>query len=34
MAAFSFPCIEGHTAGMPVRLIVGGQPDLSGATQS
>jgi 4-hydroxyproline epimerase len=34
MPAFSFACIEGHTAGMPVRLVVGGQPSLVGASQS
>jgi 4-hydroxyproline epimerase len=34
MARHQFTCIEGHTAGMPVRLIVLGQPDLKGATQS
>ncbi len=34
MPTASFACIEGHTAGMPVRLIVDGQPDLVGATQS
>jgi 4-hydroxyproline epimerase len=34
MPASSFTCIEGHTAGMPVRLITGGQPVLEGSTQS
>ncbi len=34
MTRHQFDCIEGHTAGMPVRLIVSGQPDLVGATQS
>ena len=28
----SFFCIDGHTAGNPVRLVAGGAPDLSGAT--
>ncbi len=31
---YSFDCIEGHTGGMPVRLVVSGQPDLVGETQS
>jgi 4-hydroxyproline epimerase len=34
MTRTTFDCIEGHTAGMPVRLIVSGQPDLRGTTQS
>ncbi|NIF20009.1 4-hydroxyproline epimerase [Candidatus Pantoea multigeneris] len=34
MARYNFECIEGHTAGMPVRLIISGQPELEGATQS
>ncbi|WFU04848.1 4-hydroxyproline epimerase (plasmid) [Rhizobium sp. CB3171] len=34
MTIYTFDCIEGHTAGMPVRLITSGQPDLVGATQS
>ncbi len=34
MTRTTFDCIEGHTAGMPVRLVVSGQPDLVGATQS
>ena len=34
MSRTTFDCIEGHTAGMPVRLIVSGQPDLVGDTQS
>lgn len=29
-----FSCIDGHTAGMPVRLVVEGAPRLSGKTQS
>lgn len=34
MTKYRFDCIEGHTAGMPVRLVVSGQPQLQGATQS
>jgi 4-hydroxyproline epimerase len=34
MTRHSFDCIEGHTAGMPVRLIVSGQPALEGTSQS
>lgn len=34
MSRHRFDCIEGHTAGMPVRLIISGQPELQGATQS
>lgn len=34
MTRYTFECVEGHTAGMPVRLIVSGQPDLHGDTQS
>ncbi|MBP2236481.1 4-hydroxyproline epimerase [Sinorhizobium kostiense] len=34
MTRYTFDCIEGHTAGMPVRLIVSGQPELVGETQS
>lgn len=34
MTRHAFDCIEGHTAGMPVRLIVSGQPELIGETQS
>jgi len=30
----TFFCIDGHTAGNPVRLIVGGAPPLNGATMS
>jgi 4-hydroxyproline epimerase len=30
----TFFCIDGHTAGMPVRMVVGGIPPLHGATQS
>ncbi len=29
-----FSCIEGHTAGNPVRLVIGGTPILSGASMS
>lgn len=29
-----FSCIDGHTAGNPVRLVIGGAPLLSGATMS
>ena len=34
MTIQEFRCIEGHTAGMPVRLVISGQPDLVGETQS
>ncbi len=34
MAPRAFDCIEGHTAGMPVRLVISGQPELTAATQS
>lgn len=34
MARYSFDCIEGHTEGMPVRLVISGQPELKGSTQS
>tara|TARA_B100001175_G_C19481876_1_gene627573 strand:- start:730 stop:1722 length:993 start_codon:yes stop_codon:yes gene_type:complete len=30
----SFECVDGHTAGMPVRMVVSGAPDLQGADQS
>jgi 4-hydroxyproline epimerase len=30
----TFFCIDGHTAGNPVRLVTGGAPSLSGATMS
>jgi 4-hydroxyproline epimerase len=30
----AFFCIDGHTCGNPVRLVVGGGPDLEGATMS
>ena len=32
MARHSFFCIDGHTCGNPVRLVVGGGPRLEGAT--
>ncbi|MEK8025949.1 4-hydroxyproline epimerase [Pseudaquabacterium rugosum] len=32
MAEFTFSCIEGHTEGMPVRMVIGGAPDLVGET--
>jgi len=30
----TFRCIDGHTAGNPVRLVIEGKPELSGATMS
>ena len=30
----TFECVDGHTAGMPVRMIVSGAPRLEGANQS
>lgn len=30
----TFECIDGHTCGNPVRLIISGAPDLAGATMS
>jgi len=30
----SFECVDGHTAGMPVRMVTSGAPDLQGADQS
>jgi len=30
----TFPCIDGHTCGNPVRLVLGGHPDLKGKTMS
>ena len=30
----SFECVDGHTAGMPVRMVVSGAPKLQGADQS
>ncbi|RQS16146.1 4-hydroxyproline epimerase [Burkholderia sp. Bp9002] len=32
MTRHSFTCIEGHTEGMPVRMVIDGAPDLAGAT--
>ena len=32
MAVYTFPCIDGHTCGNPVRLVSGGGPRLEGAT--
>jgi 4-hydroxyproline epimerase len=32
MSKYTFKCIEGHTEGMPVRMVVEGAPLLSGAT--
>ena len=34
MSRHTFRCIDGHTAGNPVRLVVEGAPDLRGATMS
>ncbi len=34
MARYSFFCLDGHTCGNPVRLVVGGAPALSGKTMS
>ena len=34
MTRHTFRCIDGHTAGNPVRLIVEGTPELNGATMS
>ena len=31
---YTFSCIDGHTAGNPVRLVTGGAPFLNGATMS
>lgn len=32
MTAYTFPCIDGHACGNPVRLVTGGAPILKGAT--
>lgn len=32
MTVHTFPCIDGHTCGNPVRLVTGGAPMLKGAT--
>lgn len=34
MARHTFFCVDGHTCGNPVRMVVGGGPDLRGATMS
>lgn len=34
MTRHTFRCIDGHTAGNPVRLVIEGAPDLRGATMS
>lgn len=34
MTRHTFRCIDGHTAGNPVRLVIEGKPDLNGATMS
>lgn len=34
MARHTFFCIDGHTAGMPVRMVVGGAPYLKGNNQA
>lgn len=34
MARHTFFCVDGHTCGNPVRMVVGGGPDLKGATMS
>lgn len=34
MSRHTFFCVDGHTAGNPVRLVVGGAPFLEGATMS
>ncbi|WP_293762955.1 4-hydroxyproline epimerase [uncultured Aquitalea sp.] len=34
MAVYEFECIDGHTCGNPVRLVVKGEPVLTGATQA
>ena len=34
MSRHTFRCIDGHTAGNPVRLVVEGKPDLNGASMS
>lgn len=34
MTQHTFKCIDGHTGGMPVRLVVEGAPNLEGHTQS
>ena len=34
MAKFTFSCVDAHTCGNPVRVVMGGGPQLSGATMS
>ncbi|RDJ98554.1 4-hydroxyproline epimerase [Paraburkholderia lacunae] len=34
MSRHSFTCIEGHTEGMPVRMVIKGGPELQGATMN
>ncbi|MFK8397793.1 4-hydroxyproline epimerase [Pseudomonas sp. BGr12] len=34
MTHHTFRCIEGHTEGMPVRMVIAGAPELSGASMS
>ena len=34
MARHTFFCVDGHTCGNPVRMVVGGGPDLKGASMS
>jgi 4-hydroxyproline epimerase len=34
MTNHTFACLDGHTCGNPVRLVIGGGPTLSGATMS
>ncbi|MGE0179305.1 MAG: 4-hydroxyproline epimerase [Sphingomonas sp.] len=34
MTRHTFSCIDGHTAGNPVRLVIAGAPDLDGATMA
>ncbi|RQR35470.1 4-hydroxyproline epimerase [Burkholderia sp. Bp9143] len=34
MSKYSFKCIEGHTEGMPVRMVIDGAPELVGATMN
>lgn len=34
MTRHTFRCIDGHTAGNPVRLVIEGKPDLNGASMS
>jgi 4-hydroxyproline epimerase len=34
MARHKFACFEGHTEGMPVRMVIDGAPELAGATMN